>query len=180
MCHDQPMDHLDQMHYEDRVAQRASASGIELNVGVFALALNLVRAANLLITELEQEIYRHRGVSYAGFRILFALWVVGPTEPKRIATVASVTRSSASSVLNTLERDGFVERRRESADRRLVTAELTERGRNLVLETLEEHEIVQDRWASVLSEEECSVMNELLHKLMSRRQVTPAATHARP
>jgi DNA-binding MarR family transcriptional regulator len=163
------MDRLDVRHYEDQVAERAAASGVELDIGVFALALNLVRAANLLIGELEQEIYRSRGVSYAGFRILFALWVVGPTEPKRLATLASVTRSSTSSVLNTLERDGFVERRRESEDRRLVTTQLTPHGLRLVLETLEEHQALQTEWASTLSPAERVQMNELLHKLMARR-----------
>lgn len=163
------MDRLDVRHYEDQVAERAADSGVELDIGVFALALNLVRAANLLIGELEQEIYRSRGISYAGFRILFALWVVGPTEPKRLASLASVTRSSTSSVLNTLERDGFVDRRRESEDRRLVTTQLTASGLQLVLETLEEHQALQSRWASTLTTDERLKMNELLHKLMTRR-----------
>ncbi len=162
------MDRLDVRHYEDQVAERAADAGITLDIDVFALALNLVRSANLLISELEQEIYRSRGVSYAGFRILFALWVVGPTEPKRLATLASVTRSSTSSVLNTLERDGFVERRRESEDRRLVTTQLTASGLQLVLETLQEHQELQGRWASPLSHEERLTMNSLLHKLMPR------------
>lgn len=166
MCDDLTMDRIDLRHYEDQVEERAREAGVPLEISVFALALNLVRAANLLIGELEQEIYRSRGVSYAGFRILFALWVVGPTAPNRLAVLASVTRSSTSSVLNTLERDGFVERRRESDDRRLVTTELTVSGRALVLETLKEHERVQSRWASTLTPQERETMNGLLHKLM--------------
>jgi DNA-binding MarR family transcriptional regulator len=161
------MDHQDARHYEDQVAERAAAAGVSLNVGTFALALNLVRAANFLVGQLEQEIYRHRGVSYAGFRILFALWVVGPAEPKRLATLASVTRSSTSSVLNTLERDGFVERRRESVDRRVVTTQLTESGLQLVLETLEEHQPLLGKWTEALSDEERRTMNNLLHRLMA-------------
>lgn len=161
------MDHQDVRHYEDQVAEKARAAGVSLDVGTFALALNLVRAANFLVAQLEQEIYRHRGVSYAGFRILFALWVVGPTEPKRLATLASVTRSSTSSVLNTLERDGFVERRRESADRRVVTTQLTAKGLQLVLETLEEHQPLLANWTEALSEEERRTMNDLLHRLMA-------------
>ena len=167
MCHHQGMDHPDARRYEEQVNERASAAGVDLNIGAFALALNLVRAANVLVADLEQEIYRHRGISYAGFRILFALWVVGPTEPKRLATLASVTRSSTSSVLNTLERDGFVERRRESADRRLVTTQLTDDGLKLVLETLEEHQAFLSKWTSPLSEKDRQKMSGLLHKLLT-------------
>ncbi|MGT2464109.1 MarR family winged helix-turn-helix transcriptional regulator [Sinomonas atrocyanea] len=161
------MDHQDALHYEDQVAEKARAAGVSLNVGTFALALNLVRAANSLVAQLEQEVYRHRGVSYAGFRILFALWVVGPAEPRRLATLASVTRSSTSSVLNTLERDGFVERRRESADRRVVTTQLTDSGLKLVLETLEEHQPLLGNWTEGLSEDDRRTMNDLLHRLMA-------------
>lgn len=160
------MDRIDIRHYEDQVAARARESAVQLDIGNFALALNLVRTANLLIGELEQEIYRERGVSYAGFRILFALWVVGPSAPKRLAVLASVTRSSTSSVLNTLERDGFVERRRESTDRRIVTTQLTPKGSALVVETLAEHEQLQGQWASSLTSAEKKQMNDLLHKLM--------------
>lgn len=164
------MDHVDANHYEELAERRGADAGVSIDVGVFALTFNLVRAANLLVAELEQEVYRERGVSYAGFRILFALWVVGPIEPKRLAVLASVTRSSTSSVLNTLERDGFVERRRESQDRRLVTAQLTQRGEDLVRDTFERHHGVERKWVSVLSEQERAGVVDSLRKLVTERR----------
>ena len=49
-------------------------------------------------------------------------------EPREIARFSGLSRAAVSSVLNTLERDGLVERHRESADRRLVTVRLTAEG----------------------------------------------------
>src|SRR5699024_8128679 len=91
----------------------------------------LVRAANLLANDLDSTVWRNFGLTYAGHRVLFVVWAVGPLSPREIARYASVSRASISSVINTLERDGFVDRERTSEDRRLVTVRLTERGREL-------------------------------------------------
>jgi len=53
-------------------------------------------------------------------------------ESHRIAHLSGLSRASVSSAVNTLERDGMVERSRESVDRRLVTVSLTDGGRHVV------------------------------------------------
>ena len=88
-----------------------------------------MRAAERVTLELETA-HRPMGWTWPGFRVLFWLWLLGPLEPRQIAEVSSSSRASVSSALNTLERNGFVERRRGLADRRLVTVELTEKGRS--------------------------------------------------
>lgn len=160
------MDHIDAQRYETLVKQRGEEAAIDVDTDIFALTFNLVRAANLLVSTLDQSVYRSHGVSYAGFRIMFALWAVGTIEPNRLAVLASVTRSSTSSVLNTLERDGLAERRRESADRRVVTVQLTDRGKKLVLETFEEHHAIEREWVSALTKREQSQVVKALRKLV--------------
>lgn len=162
------MDMLDATKYQDKVAERAAQEGAQFNADTFGLAMNLIRVSNVLVTDLEQSIYRERGISWAGFRVLFALWIVGPCEPKQLAVLASVTRSSTSSALNTLERDGYVERRRESKDRRIVTTSLTDIGLSLVLKSIGEHTELLGTWFQKLGSEERRNMNEILLRLLDR------------
>ena len=65
----------------------------------------------------------------AGFRLMFCIWVADELEPRELAHLAGLTRASVSSALNTLERDGLIERSRESEDRRLVTSTTHNRRR---------------------------------------------------
>ena len=70
----------------------------------------------------------------AGFRVMFCVWVGGEAEPRDIARLSGLSRAAVSSVLNTLERDGLIERTRESHDRRLVTVRLTDDGATRIVD----------------------------------------------
>lgn len=120
--------------FEAQAAARIDELG-DLDQSTFAAMFNLFRVSARLIGDLEQEVYRPAGLSAAGFRVLFTVWVFGELEPRRIADLSGVSRAAVSSVLNTLERDGFAERKRESADRRLVTVRLTAEGERRLVET---------------------------------------------
>jgi DNA-binding MarR family transcriptional regulator len=90
---------------------------------------NLLRVAARVVQDLETNVHRPFGLTWAGFRVLFYVWVAGPISPHAIADLAHVSRTSISSVLNTLEQRQLVVRRRVSPDRRVVLVELTEEGR---------------------------------------------------
>ncbi|MBK8758814.1 MAG: winged helix-turn-helix transcriptional regulator [Actinomycetales bacterium] len=90
-------------------------------------SFNLVRLSTMLVHRLESQVHREAGWSMAGFRV-FCVWVAAEMEPRGDRPLLGPVASGLSSVLNTLERDGLVERHRESADRRLVTVRLTATG----------------------------------------------------
>ena len=105
----------------------------------------LIRASTRLVQRLEAEVHREAGWSMAGFRVMFCVWVGGELEPREIARLSGLSRAAVSSVLNTLERDGLVERTRESHDRRLVTVRLTDDGgRRLVAAYRQQNRVEQD------------------------------------
>ena len=87
----------------------------------------IFRLGGRMFNDLESTI-RLAGWSLAGFRVMFLLWVGGPMESHEIARLAGLSRAAISSAVNTLERDGLVDRRRESDDRRVVTVYLTDDG----------------------------------------------------
>jgi DNA-binding MarR family transcriptional regulator len=107
----------------------------DADLSAFAVAFTVIRAAERITYELE-TVYKPMGWSWPGFRVLFWVWLLGPLEPRQIATLASSSRASISSALNTLERNGFVQRSRGSVDRRLVRVELTKEGAERMVEAI--------------------------------------------
>jgi DNA-binding MarR family transcriptional regulator len=157
---------LDARAFEELVLDRVLELDALADTDAVELVLNLVRVANELVGELEMNVHRPQGWSWAGFRIMFCVLVAGPLEPRQVAPLAGVTRASVSAVLNTLERDGLVERRRDSEDRRVVTIRLTPRGRKAVIDGFGLHHRVERAWASALSPHERKTMTRLLRKML--------------
>jgi DNA-binding MarR family transcriptional regulator len=145
-----------------RVAEFAPGTDLDAMTVVF----NVIRLANRMVWDLESTVHRRRGWSWAGFRILFTLWIAGPLEPRALARLSAVTRASISSVLNTLERDGLVDRRRDSPDRRIVTVDLTDEGRAQVAEAFREHNAREQAWVSTLAPGERVALAGMLHRLL--------------
>jgi DNA-binding MarR family transcriptional regulator len=137
----------------------------EADLSAFAVAFTVIRAAERLTYELE-TVHRPMGWTWPGFRVLFWIWLLGPLEPRQIATVASSSRASISSALNTLERNGFVVRGRSSTDRRLVTVELTEKGNERMAEAFAAANRRERELAGGFSAEERRTLTELLGRLL--------------
>jgi MarR family transcriptional regulator, organic hydroperoxide resistance regulator len=70
-------------------------------------------------------------------RALFKLDVAGESTAGDLAKAAELSPASVSAMLDHLERDGIVERRRSVSDRRVVVVSLTESGRTLLAEKRE-------------------------------------------
>ncbi len=106
----------------------------DVDLDAFAATATIVRLATRIIQDVEAAVHRPAGWSYAGFRVMFTIWVEGELEPRDIALYSGLSRAAVSSVLNTLEGDGLITRSRESADRRLVTTRLTDEGQQRLIE----------------------------------------------
>jgi len=70
-------------------------------------------------------------------RALFTIDVKGEATAGELAKAAELSPASVSTMLDHLERDGIVERRRSDSDRRVVVVTLTESGRALLDEKRE-------------------------------------------
>jgi DNA-binding MarR family transcriptional regulator len=137
----------------------------DADLTAFALVFTLIRAAERATYELE-TVQRPMGWTWPGFRVLFWISLLGPLEPRQIATLASASRASVSSALNTLERNGFVTRSRGSTDRRLVTVELTERGSERIAEAFAATNEREQELVASFSAEERRTLAELLGRLL--------------
>ncbi|MBG0826706.1 MarR family transcriptional regulator [Planomonospora sp. ID67723] len=135
----------------------------------FELAYSLLQLAYLLVTDLETRIHRPRGWTLAGFRLMFKLWLLGPTQPARLAEISTMSRSAMTNAVNTLERDGLVERRPVPDDRRAVEIALTARGETAVREAFAEQTRREREWFSPLEAEERAGLTGLLTRILAAR-----------
>lgn len=150
--------------------RNALAAAIEMNptadIGAMTVVLNIIRAANRVQQDLEMSVYRPAGITGASFRVLFALRAEGELAPKALARLSSVSSASVSSVLNTLERYGYIERTRDPRDGRMVNVRMTPAGEAVLARVVAENNRKEIEWASILTSGEQAILAELLRKLL--------------
>ncbi|MEJ3654669.1 MarR family winged helix-turn-helix transcriptional regulator [Actinomycetes bacterium KLBMP 9759] len=139
----------------------------EVDTRAMRLVLSLYRASNALVYDLESTVHRPRGWSWAGFRVLFVLWVAGSLEPMRVAQLSGMSRAAVSALVKTLERDGLLERRKAGHDRRSVELTLTPAGTDAITAAFAAHNVRERTWAGALSTDEVDQLTALLEKLMA-------------
>ncbi|MEU8251155.1 MarR family transcriptional regulator [Nonomuraea sp. NPDC048916] len=153
--------------YESFARERLSDLGEDPEA--FALAYNLLHLSTLLVNDLETRIHRPRGWTLPGFRLMFKLWMLGPTQPVRLAEVSAMSRSAVTNAVHTLERDGLVERRPLPGDRRAQVVALTPKGDLAVRETYALQEAREREWFATLTSGERRHLTSLLSRLVAAR-----------
>jgi len=81
-----------------------------------------------------ERIYRPARLNKQKFIVLPALarQAPAPALATQLAEIAGVTRASMTTLLDALERSGWIERRRDARDRRAIQIHITDAGRALV------------------------------------------------
>jgi DNA-binding MarR family transcriptional regulator len=144
----------------------ARVAGVPVDHSAMAVVANAWRAAQGIRSYLERSVLRPEGLSFAGFSVLFNLWVWGPMETRALAASMSCSRATVSTVSSTLERAGLVARRGDERDRRLVLLELTDAGRATIEDLYPRFNAGEAALASSLSDDERSTLAELLRRLV--------------
>ena len=122
----------------------------------------IVQAGERFVAAVDQAL-RHHHLSRAGREALAVLEGAGePLSPTTIAQRLIVTTASVTSLLDTLERRGLVERRPDPADRRRLLVAITDDGRALVDQFLPEVVALQTAVMAQLSEPQRRQLIKLL------------------
>ena len=159
---------LGPVEFEQAAVDAVAAAAPDVDLDALRASFDLIRASTRLTQRLESEVHRHAGWSMAGFRVMFCVWVAGDLEPRDIARLSGLSRAAVSSVLNTLERDGLVERSRESDDRRLVTVRLTDDGAERLVAAYGEQNRVEREFFAALDRAEIQRLADELQRLLTR------------
>ncbi len=130
-------------------------------------AMNLVLTAGLIEKRIASLI-APLGLSPATGLVLSILAdSQAPISPNHIADRLIISRASVTSLLDSLEKRGFVKRQPHLSDRRMLSVELTDSGRqvaNRFRPLVHQNEKV---WLSALDEQEQEQLIQMLHRLQT-------------
>ncbi len=93
---------------------------------------NLFRTSAAIRRHMESKVLAHDRLSWTSFVALWVLWVWGEMESRDLAAAVGISRPTSTGVVTTLERRGFVRRRKSPEDGRMVRVSLTQRGRKKI------------------------------------------------
>ena len=93
---------------------------------------NLFRTTTAIRRHMEADVLAPSRLSWTSFVGLWVLWVWGEMEARAFAAAVGISRPTATGVMRTLEGRGFVRRRKDDDDGRMVLVTLTPKGRRTI------------------------------------------------
>lgn len=157
--------------------------------------LHLLRTGDEAFGATDRNLSEH-SISHGRFGVLMLLWrstqpraakllgadecELGPRTPAELAEAAGVTRATMTGLVDTLERDGYVKREPDPADRRTISVRLTAKGEQFLNEFLPGHFKVIAELMAPLTESERKTLVRLLGKIQQRAATLNTAAKDSP
>lgn len=119
----------------------ASEEYQELDVSATEACLHLLRTGDAVFRVVNNHLHEH-GFSQGRFTVLMLLWKNDDEDlptPAELADHAMVTRATMTGLLDTMERDGLIERHPCTKDRRMQRVSLTKEAHRQIKRILPEH-----------------------------------------
>lgn len=140
----------------------------ELDVASVETCLAFLRATADVQTALETHFARY-GLSMGKFTLLMQLLQADEQglTPSECAERAGVARATVTGLLDGLEREGLVKRQPYPADRRMLSVQLTDKGRKLLSQMLPDHFCRTTGLMAHLTATEKKTLVKLLQKLQA-------------
>jgi MarR family 2-MHQ and catechol resistance regulon transcriptional repressor len=138
--------------------------GTEEEVIALDAYIKLMRCAESFTARTHSHL-AHTGLTFSQFQALEALFHLGPMCQRDIAQKILKSTANLTVVIDNLEKQGLVERRRDTEDRRFVTVHLTDNGRRLTEEIFPRHVETLVKEMSVLTKSEQRELGRLCRKL---------------
>jgi DNA-binding MarR family transcriptional regulator len=133
--------------------------------------MNLQQANRVIQGILEERLGSETNLSWAEFEVLWRLQIAAehPLRMNQIATQLIGSPSGTTRIADRLERDGLIARETPKDNRRVVEVKLTPRGRT-VLNRADRvfREVLEETFASHLSEAEVLSLRHIMRKLLER------------
>jgi DNA-binding MarR family transcriptional regulator len=127
---------------------------------------NLFRTSASIRRHMESKVLAADRLSWTSFVALWVLWVWGEMESRDLAAAVGISRPTSTGVVTTLERRGFVRRRKSAEDGRMVRVSLTERGRKKIEELFPRFNAEESAVTSDLTPDEQDSMAGMLRSML--------------
>jgi MarR family 2-MHQ and catechol resistance regulon transcriptional repressor len=144
-------------------------SGTRAEMRTLDTFIKLTRCTNSLLARLAER-NTVGDLTYSQFAVLEALYHLGHMTQGEISSKVLKSGSNMTTVIDNLERDGFVRRERDANDRRVIHVHLTEAGTAKVEAVLPGHIAALVEEFKVLSAGEQETLGELCKKLGKGRK----------
>jgi DNA-binding MarR family transcriptional regulator len=144
----------------------------DANVLATEAVMNTMRTADMLFDQIGR-LLRPLHVSAAGGLVLGLLRDHGSMTPSELGERLIVTRATVTGLVDSLERQGFVRRSANPADRRSLVVEMTPAGLIVVQELRTIVHRHEKAWMGVLTDPELRSYIEQLHRIQD--SVGPAS-----
>ena len=160
----------------------------ELDPSACEAFLHLLRTGDEAFLYAEQNLTEH-GISNGRFGVLMLLWgdaqnpaaIAEGITPAELADRSNVTRATMTGLVDTLERDGFVKRAADLADRRMMRVTLTRKAEGFLKRLLPGHFQRMAALMDPLTVDERKTFVTLLDKILQNASILnagPAASAA--
>jgi MarR family transcriptional regulator, organic hydroperoxide resistance regulator len=149
---------------ERRVLERLG--NLPLDFRAMWAVSNLFRASAAIRRHMEAKVLADDRLSWTSFVALWVLWVWGEMESRDLAAAVGISRPTSTGVVTTLERRGLVQRKKNSADGRMVRVSLTESGRTRIEELFPRFNAEEAAVTSHLSPQEQVAMAAMLRSML--------------
>ncbi|NNF04326.1 MAG: MarR family transcriptional regulator [Rhodothermales bacterium] len=133
------------------------------------------RASRSIEDRLREQV-ESNGLSFTEFGVLEVLLHRGPLPIGEIGERILLTSGSMTYVVNKLEKRGLIIRRACASDRRVIYAELTRPGKDLIRRVFSEHEQLLARLSEGLSPDEIDEAARLVRKFGLYADNAPVAS----
>jgi len=130
-------------------------------------AMNLVLTADLLERRIAGLLQPFDLSPATGLVLSILADSATPVSPTRIADRLIISRASVTSLLDSLEKRGFVKRQPHPSDRRMLSVELTDSGRQVANQFRPIVHQQQKVWLNALNEKEQEQLIQMLHRLQA-------------
>ena len=127
--------------------------------------IKLARCLNAVVARIETDNPLPDKLSVSQFAVLEALYHLGELSQREVGAKILKTAGNVTTVVDNLVKKGFVRRRREPPDRRIVFVDLTDRGRALIEGFFPSRAATIRETMSVLSASEQEELQRLCKKL---------------
>jgi DNA-binding MarR family transcriptional regulator len=173
---DRPQEHRTR-HFSERLRHyhRELGTTDPRDLDAIEMVTDLTRLVARLVQDFESQVHRPLGLTWAGFRILNALWVFDGLDQQEIGRVSGSSRASVSSALATLEGRGLVTRTRAESDRRQLVVKLTPEGLSSLRSAISAQTQREQAWTAVLRDDQLSELLHLLRILVNQETPPPAS-----
>ncbi len=111
---------------ERAMAEHIGALNLDLEAA--GAVSSVYRAANAIRNHLTNTVLRPHDLSWTGWVVMWVLWIFDGLESRHAAESAGISKGTLTGVVKTLAGRGWIVRRVDSADRRLLHLALTPDG----------------------------------------------------